>query len=351
MRAISRTLATRLVAATGALALAAVSAGCASSTQKTADAADAGSGGSGAVNLSNVTLTLGDQVSALKTLLNSSGALKGAKYHVKFAEFQGAAPLFQAVKAGDVDTGYAADLPTLTAIAGGVPVKAVAALQASGAGTAILVQQGSTVQSLADLKGKTVVVSSAKGSVAEELLANALAKAGLKYSDVHVEYLLPAAALAAFNSHKIDVWATFGVYQDTAQAAGARLLVDGRNGLTSGVGLISATSAVLNDASKKAALTDVLRRINTALVWSTTHAAQYATAYANAYNLSPAIAKTVVSQGSTALLPLSTAEQAKIQQVSDVMHTIGSLPTDVSVADNSFAAVYTAADESSSAKS
>ena len=329
----------RLLAATAALALAATTAACSSS--KSADTASA--------EQNTVTLTLGDQVNTLKTLLTASGVLSGAGYTVKFAEFQGAAPLFQAVKAGDVDTGYAADLPTLTAIAGGVPVKAVAALQSSGIGTAILTQKDSTVTSVADLKGKTVVVSSAKGSVAEELLANALKKAGLSYSDVHVEYLLPTAALAAFNSHKIDVWATFGVYQDTAQLAGARTLVDGENGLTSGIGLISATSQVLSDAAKKTALTDVLKRINKALVWASTHQAQYAAAFASAFNLSSAIAKDVVSQGATALLPLSAAEQAKIQQVSDVMHSIGSLTSDVSVSTNSDATAYTAADETSSA--
>ena len=329
----------RLLAVTAALALAAAASAC--SSNKSSDAASAQQGSD--------TLTLGDQVSALKTLLTASGELSGTSYAVKFAEFQGAAPLFQAVKAGDVDTGYAADLPTLTAIAGGVQVKAVAALQSSGTGTAILVQKGSSVTSVAGLKGRTVVVSSAKGSVAEELLANALTKAGLSYSDVHVEYLLPAAALAAFNSHKIDVWATFGVYQDTAQLAGARTLVDGENGLTSGIGLISATSQTLGDSAKKAALADILKRINKALIWSTTHASQYASAYASAFNLSPAIAKDVVSQGATALLPLSAAEQAKIQQVSDVMHSIGSLTSEVAVSANSDATAYTAADESSSA--
>jgi sulfonate transport system substrate-binding protein len=333
---------TRLLAATVALALTAVTAAACSSS----DSSDTASAGQG----SGVTLTLGDQVSALKTLLTASGELSGTSYTVKFAEFQGAAPLFQAVKAGDVDTGYAADLPTLSAIAGGVPVKAVAALQASGSGTAILVQKDSSVTSVADLKGKTVVVSSAAGSVAQELLAYALAKAGVPYSDVHVEYLLPAAALAAFNAHKIDVWATFGVYQDTAQLAGARTLVDGENGLTSGIGLISATSQVLGDSAKKAALEDILKRINKALIWSTTHASQYAAAYASAFNLSSAIAQDVVSQGSTELLPLTAAEVAKIQKVSTVMASIGGLSSAVNVSANSDTTVYTAADEASSAK-
>ncbi|MEY9855781.1 sulfonate transport system substrate-binding protein [Catenulispora sp. GAS73] len=333
------------LAAVGVLGLVAAAAACASSKSTTSDNRAA------SAKQSSVTLTVGDQVSSLKTLLTASGELAGTGYTVKFAEFQGAAPLFQAVKAGAVDTGYAADLPTLTAIAGGVPVKAVAALQSNGAGTAVLTQKDSTVTSVADLKGRTVVVSSAAGSVAQELLANVLKKAGLSYSDVHVEYLLPTAALAAFNAHKIDVWATFGVYQDTAQLAGARTLVDGENGLTSGIGLISATAQTLDDPAKKAALQDLLKRVNKALIWTAAHPAQYAADYASAFNLSPSIATQVVSQGSNALVPLSAMEIADIQNVSDVMSAIGGLPTDVSVAAHSDPTAYTAADETSSAKS
>src|SRR2546429_8578696 len=87
-----------------------------------------------------VTLTIGDQANGLQTLLNAAGTLSGTAYHVKFAEFQGAAPLFQAMQSGQVDTGVAADLPTLQAISGGLPVKLVAATRTGGAGTAILTQ-------------------------------------------------------------------------------------------------------------------------------------------------------------------------------------------------------------------
>ena len=85
---------TRLLAATAALALTAAAAtACASNTSS-----DAASAQQGSSSLSGVTLTLGDQVSALKTLLTASGELTGTAYTVKFAEFQGAAPLFQAVE-------------------------------------------------------------------------------------------------------------------------------------------------------------------------------------------------------------------------------------------------------------
>ncbi|MGW0476235.1 ABC transporter substrate-binding protein [Streptomyces coeruleorubidus] len=42
------------------------------------------------------------------------------------------------------------------------------------------------MRSVKDLKGKKVVVSSAKGSIAEYLLAHALQQAGLSYDDVKV---------------------------------------------------------------------------------------------------------------------------------------------------------------------
>src|SRR5207302_7635280 len=114
--------------------------------------------GSGSAS-GGVTLTLGDQVKSLQTLLDASKALDGAPFEYKWAQFQGAAPLFEAVKAGSVDTAIAADLPTLQAQAGGVPVKSVAAVRNSGVSTVLLAQPDSSVHNVADLKGKDVVVS------------------------------------------------------------------------------------------------------------------------------------------------------------------------------------------------
>ena len=133
-------------------AVLAVLAGCGSS--------GAASGGSSAV-----TLTLGDQVKGLQTLLEAAGALNGTPYAVKWAQFQGAAPLFEAVKGGSVDTAVAGDLPTLQAAGGGVPVKAIAAQHSNGKGATILAQSDSPVRSVADLRGKEVVVSSARGAL------------------------------------------------------------------------------------------------------------------------------------------------------------------------------------------
>ncbi|MFI1354315.1 ABC transporter substrate-binding protein [Streptomyces sp. NPDC020898] len=296
----------------------------------TACGADSSANASG--NDSRVTLTLGDQAKTLQTIVNASGALKGAKYKVKWAEFEGAAPLFQAVQAGAADTTYSADLPALQALSGGVKFKNVAALKNDGHHTGIIVRKDSDVKSVKDLKGKKVVVSSAKGSIAEYLLANVLEQNGLKYSDVKVQYLLPTDAQAAFSSGKIDVWATFGVYQAVGLQQGGRLLIDGADGRISGYGFIGASEKALADPAKKAALGDFLKRLGTALEWTSTHQDAYADAIVERNGADPAIAKTLASAAYSKVLPITPEVSSTVQDVADLMNGIGVLDPNVDVA-------------------
>ncbi|MEU5289541.1 ABC transporter substrate-binding protein [Streptomyces umbrinus] len=288
---------------------------------------------------SDVTLTIGDQAKTLQTILAGSGALKGADYKVKWAEFEGAAPLFQAVQAGAADTTYSADLPALQALSGGVKFKNVAALKNDGHHTGIVVRKNSDVKSVKDLKGKKVVVSSAKGSIAEYLLANVLQQNGLKYSDVKVQYLLPTDAQAAFSSGKVEVWATFGVYQAVGLQQGGRLLVDGADGRISGYGFIGASEKTLADKAKKAALGDFLKRLGTALKWTSTHQTAYADAIVERNGADPAIAKTLASAAYSKVLPVTPEVNKTVQDVADLMHGIGVLDPNVDVAKSADASV------------
>ncbi|GAA4310237.1 ABC transporter substrate-binding protein [Streptomyces venetus] len=278
------------------------------------------------------TLTIGDQAGTLQTMVAAADALKGAKYKVKWAEFEGAAPLYQAVQAGAADTGYSADLPALQALSGGVKVKNVAALKNDGRHVGLVVRKDSGIQSVKDLKGQRVVVSSAKGSVSEYLLANVLKQNGLDYKDVKVQYLLPTDAQAAFASGKVKVWATFGVYQAVGLKQGGRLLVDGGDGRVSGIGFVNASEKALADSSKKAALADFLKRLGTALKWTSTHREAYAKAIQTRNGADPAVAKTLASAGYSEVLPITGDVNATVQGVADLMHGIGVLDPNVDVA-------------------
>ncbi|WLW57474.1 ABC transporter substrate-binding protein [Streptomyces sp. YU58] len=279
-----------------------------------------------------VTLTIGDQAKTLQTIVAASDALKGARYKVKWAEFEGAAPLYQAVQAGAADTGYSADLPALQALSGGVRVKNVAALKNDGRHVGLVVRKDSGIDSVRDLKGQKVVVSSAKGSIAEYLLANVLKQNGLDYRDVQVQYLLPTDAQAAFASGKVKVWATFGVYQAVGLEQGGRLLVDGADGRVSGFGFVNASDQALGDPKKKAALADFLQRLGTALRWTSTHQDAYARAIQTRNGADPSVAKTLASAAYSEVLPITDEVNTTVQGVADLMHGIGVLDPNVDVA-------------------
>ncbi|WP_369187923.1 ABC transporter substrate-binding protein [Streptomyces sp. R08] len=287
--------------------------------------ADASAGG-------QVTLTIGDQAKTLQTIVAASDALKGAKYKVKWAEFEGAAPLYQAVQANAADTGYSADLPALQALSGGVKVKNVAALKNDGTHVGIVVRKDSGIDSVQDLKGQKVVVSSAKGSISEYLLANVLKQNGLSYKDVKVQYLLPTDAQAAFASGKIKIWATFGVYQAVGLEQGGRLLVDGGDGRVSGIGFINASEKALANSGKKTALSDFLQRLSTALKWTSTHQSAYAKAIEARNGADATVAKTLASAAYSQVLPVSPDVTRTVQQVADLMNSIGVLDPNVDVA-------------------
>ncbi|MEV6166962.1 ABC transporter substrate-binding protein [Streptomyces sp. NPDC051954] len=277
-------------------------------------------------------LTIGDQAKTLQTIIAASDALKGAEYQVKWAEFEGAAPLYQAVQAGAADTGYSADLPALQALSGGVAIKNVAALKNDGTHVGIVVGKDSGIDSVKDLKGQKVVVSSAKGSISEYLLANVLKQNGLSYRDVQVQYLLPTDAQAAFASGKIKAWATFGVYQAVGLEQGGKLLVDGADGRVSGIGFINASDNALGDSAKKAALADFLKRLGTALKWTSTHQDDYAKAIETRNGADASVAKTLASAAYSQVLPIDDDVTTTVQGVADLMNGIGVLEPNVDVA-------------------
>lgn len=271
------------------------------------------------VALSNVTLVLGDQVKLLRTKAEAAGVLENLPYKIEWASFQGAAPLFEAVVSGDVDTAIAADTPALAAAAGGARVKVVAASVSSPRGVAILVPPGSPIKTVADLKGRNVIVSSARGSVAHFLLFGALREAGLKPGDVVTGFMLPSDAAVAFSSGKIEAWATFGTYQASAEIQGARIVRDGV-GINSGIGVIAASDAALADPGKRAALADVLQRLALSNTWANAHPKEYEVVFQRLTGLPPDVVKLVVGRDRPQMRPVDQEIVRQLQEVADTFY-------------------------------
>jgi sulfonate transport system substrate-binding protein len=276
-------------------------------------------------------LVLGDQVHLLQSKAEAAKALGNLSYDIEWANFVGAAPLLEALNAGAVDTAPAGDLPVVLAAAAKVPLKVIAGAVSSTRDIGIIVPPGSPIRSVAGLAGHRVIVSSARGSISRYLLLEALKEAKLDRRTVDIGFMLPNDAAAAFAAGRIEAWATFGTYQIAAEERGARVLRDGQ-GINTGLTLIAASQAALDDPDKRAALRDVIARFRQASLWAQAHPADYAAVFARATGVDPKLAKLIVERQNPVLVAPDAAVIAPLQRVVDRFHADGELPAHVNVA-------------------
>jgi sulfonate transport system substrate-binding protein len=280
--------------------------------------------------LGSVTLVLGDQAGGTRALAEAAKVLDGTPYAFKWANFQGAAPLFEAQRAGAVDLAPAGDLPVLAAAVGDPTLKIVATRVGSGAQLGILVPADSKLRSVADLKGRTVFVSSARGSISQFQLYGALAEAGLSRNDVSVRFVLPVDAFTAFESGSIDVWATFDPYFGTAVQKGARVLRDG-TGINSGLGFVTASGTAAADPLKRLAIADVLQRLQRAGDWALANPDAYARVYSSLTRLPFDAARTITARSALKQRFVADNDIVALQRVADIAFRDAILPRRIDV--------------------
>jgi len=283
-----------------------------------------------AVAQPQATLVLGDQAGGLRSLFEASKALDDAPFAYRWANFQGAAPLFEAQRSAAVDTAMAGDLPVLAAAVGKTPLKIVATRVGKAESLGIVVQPDSPLRRVADLRGQTVVVSSARGSISQYQLYGALEEAGVRRDEVTVKFVLPTDAAAAFASRQIDAWAIFDPYYAIALQQGGRILRDGR-GINTALGFITASEHSLADAARRAAIVQFLERLARAGDWALANPEAYAQAYSQLTRLPIASARLITARASVAGRPVSEADIAALQTVADRSARDGILPTRVDV--------------------
>ena len=150
--------------------------------------------------------------------------LRGVR--VIWTEYPTGLAILKAIGREEIDLGYCGESPAIHAQAAGVDFVYLAYEAASPRAEGILVQYGSTIQRVADLRGKKVAFS--KGSDAHWMLYRLLQNAGMQLSDIQQVDLPPTEARAAFQHGVIDAWAIWDPYQAAAQTQiNARQVVSG----------------------------------------------------------------------------------------------------------------------------
>ncbi len=156
-------------------------------------------------------LKIGYQKTGLPVVARQQGviekALEPKNITVKWVEFTAGPPLVEALNVGSIDVGWVGDAPPIFGQSAGSAIVYAAALAPNGKGEAIFVKPDSSIQSLADLKGKKIGVG--KGTSAHNLVIAALEKSNVGFDEITPVYLSPADAAAAFASDKIDAWAVW----------------------------------------------------------------------------------------------------------------------------------------------
>ena len=319
-----------LLAAAGTAAVLAAAA-CSSSSSSPSSSAPSGQASAGTVNVSSVTLSIGDQKgTGGEALLQASGLIKKLPFKANWSDFTSGPPMLQAMGSGSVDIGGVGDAPPVFAASGSEPIAIAGARITPGAAAAIVVPDNSPITSISQLKGKKIAV--AQGSSADYHLLTVLNKAGLTTKQVTLEYLQPADALAAFNSGHVDAWDIWSPYieQVTGQD-NARILVSG-DGYGAPYSFEVASRAALNDPAKAAAIRDYLTTLNQAYVWSATHISAWAKLLGDATGLPGGImvqaAKDDVNKPVTITSGVISAEQ----QLVTAFAKAGLIPNSVNIA-------------------
>jgi sulfonate transport system substrate-binding protein len=304
------------------------SSGSGSSASGSSSPSSSSSGATGTVNVSSVTLTIGDQKgTGAEALLQAAGLINKLPFKVKWVDFTSGPPMVQAMGSGSVDIGGVGDAPPAFAAAGGSKIKIVGARITPSAAGAVVVPKGSSITSIQQLKGKTIAAP--EGTTADYHLLTVLAAAGLTKKEVTVDNLQPADALSAFSSGKVDAWDTWSPYIEEATVQdGGKVLASGSQ-YGAPYSFQVASDSALSDQGKAAAIADYQKILNQAYLWSASHLTSWAKLWADATGLpSATMLKASKDDVNKPVAINSTVINAE-QKLVDAFYKAGEIPTDV----------------------
>ena len=271
--------------------------------------------------LSGVTLQVGDQKGGTEALLRAANALANLPYKITFSTFTSGPPQIEALTAGKIDFAVTGNTPPVFGAAANSKTRVVSVWDGAAAGEQILVRTDSSINSVRDLRGKTILV--VKGSAAHANALEHLADVGLRPKDVKLVFLQPADALSAFANGQGDAWVIWEPY--TAQA-NLTLKVRSIGSAENGYWFGSASVRALTDPKRNSALADLLVRYERAAQWARDNPSEWAKKYAKAVGLDLKIAELAQSHLLRLPIPLDDKVVAAEQRLANLFAGADQIP-------------------------
>jgi sulfonate transport system substrate-binding protein len=279
-----------------------------------------------------VTLNVGDQKgTGAEAVLSAAGLLNTLPFKVNWSDFTSGPPMLQAMASGSVDIGGVGDAPPVFAASGGEAVEIVGARQTNGDQDALVVPKGSPITSISQLKGKKIAYAS--GSSGNYNLLTVLNKASLTTKDVNLVNLQPADALAAFTSGSVEAWDVWPPYvQQVVAQNGAKVIATG-SAYGNPYSFEVASKSAVADPEKAAAIKAYLTILNKGYVWTATHPAQWAAAWAKATGLPLSVMQTAAKIDGTTPVAITDDTTAAENKLVEQFFAAGLIPSKVDMKD------------------
>ncbi len=208
-------------------------------------------------------------------LLFKTSGVAPQDFTVSYSEFQSGHLVIEALNGGSLDYGGMSEIPPVFAAASTIQsFKQIAVAHGDVNNQVILVPKTSTLQSLADLKGKKV--GYVRATTSQYFLIRMLQSVGLSWDDIKPVALHVSDGAAAFSAGELDAWAIYGFpIQRAIATEGARILKTAY-GFLSGNYIVSAHVDALADPEKARIIGEYLRLTRRAYAWAAAHQDEWA---------------------------------------------------------------------------
>ncbi|SHN35935.1 sulfonate transport system substrate-binding protein [Duganella sacchari] len=276
-------------------------------------------------------IRIGFQKSAgLLSMMKTQGSVEKSLpgHQIKWIEFPAGPQMLEALNAGSIDFGSTGAPPPVFAQAAGIDLLYVGAEPAPVNSEALFVPKDSPARSVADLKGKRIAFQ--KGSGSHFLLASALQKAGLKFSDITPVYLSPSDARAAFVSGGIDAWVVWDPYFASAQKAYQVRVLSDYSGLPLANGFYLASRKFVEQSPQL--VSALLEQVKLTGKWASEHQKEVSTLLTQQTGVPADIVATWMQRSRFGATPVTPDIVANQQRVADLFYQQKLIPKAVNIA-------------------
>lgn len=288
----------------------------------------------GAVDLSKVTLKVGQTGwSAHEKALIAAG-LDDTPYKVEYSVFQGGNLILEAMTAGHVDFGVTSEIPPIfsSLSQNGDQSKVIAIQQSSTLNQELVVAKGSDIKSVKDLKGKKVAY--VQNTTAHYFLLKMLEDAGLTWKDIDAVQLTTSDGLAALLGGNVEALASYGNAIISAHQNGAKTLASAKD-ILSGDFHVNASVDAIKDPGKHAAIVDFIDRLNQASEWQRKNSKEWSEIVATNTKQPVEQALETFKEGEkqrpTRFIPLSETNTDSQQDIADTFKKAGLISNKIDV--------------------